>query len=121
MRVAPASSSASSWSWGFWSVVLTRAYPITATTARFLSHNPVEFSVLILPVMTLVFETSDRAAAPGRGRADERDFAVASNDPFSRRGQRPAEQSGCGAGRALRTHPRDLHQHASRSYSVRPC
>jgi hypothetical protein len=38
-------------------VVLTRAYPITASAVPSLSHNPVELWVLILEVMRRVFKT----------------------------------------------------------------
>ena len=62
--------------------MLTRAYPITATYRTPLSHNPVELLVLILPVMRLVFKTTDRAFEPASVRADGSDVSVASTHRF---------------------------------------
>ena len=53
-----------------------------ATTARSLSHNPVRLSVLLLPVMRLVFKTTDGVVEPGSTRADGSDVSVASTHGF---------------------------------------
>src|SRR6478736_7521519 len=84
-------------------VIRTVGYPMIATTARSLSHNPVRLSVLLLPVMRLVFKTTDGVVEPGSTRADGSDVSVASTHRFRDRRNRWERRwvEGFGRGRLL--------------------
>src|SRR6478752_2735663 len=95
-------------------VIRTVGYPMTATTARSLSHNPVRLSVLLLPVMRLVFKTTDGVVEPGSTRADGSDVSVASTHRF-RDGRIPCIRASCHVG-VFPKFPADGRQGSKQSF-----